>query len=473
LVSAPRTLWIVRARAFAGSLALLMATAAWSPAGAGGSSPAFEHLSDIVGITQPPEYRRAGSAGMADVADYVADRLDDAGYAVVRDDFTFRRYVVDYATGHEPLVERLEDHATFKSESAFYLGRRTGASGITCAVRAVADVGPGDCGFIPFGDASPEWKNEPFKAVSADLDAIEADGGVGAIIQGNVERNLVFAQRLGEQRHLPTVVAVAEASDLVGHSVRLRVMGGFDPAASGHNVVAVRRPPSGSSQYAMLMAHADAWFQGAADNGGGVAAMLRAAELLASAPPDIGVIVAAFDAEEIGLLGSKHLAEVFGSSGGLALPDGGPPVLMDEIKAIVDLDASTARASDVQDDVRETAGRDAPVFSWRAMVSSEEPALASAFLTRFASHGVLGLPLNAGTWRPLAAGDFNGQLRSDVEWFWQQHVPFVWPVVGYPEYHTDGDTLDAVDAHDLEAVARASADLVRDIAVLPIYRVEV
>jgi hypothetical protein len=49
-------------------------------------------------------------------------------------------------------------------------------------------------------------------------------------------------------------------------------------------------------------------------------------------------------------------------------------------------------------------------------------------------------------------------------------VPFVWPVAGYPEYHTDGDTLASVDPTDLENVAEAAADLVRLIPALPISR---
>jgi hypothetical protein len=43
----------------------------------------------------------------------------------------------------------------------------------------------------------------------------------------------------------------------------------------------------------------------------------------------------------------------------------------------------------------------------------------------------------------------------------------VWPVAGYPEYHTDADTLAAVDAADLEAIAAASADLVGRLVSVP------
>ena len=31
-------------------------------------------------------------------------------------------------------------------------------------LRKIADVGKGDCGFVPFSDGSPEWKNPSYNA---------------------------------------------------------------------------------------------------------------------------------------------------------------------------------------------------------------------------------------------------------------------------------------------------------------------
>ena len=133
------------------------------------------------------------------------------------------------------------------------------------------------------------------------------------------------------------------------------------------------------------------------------------------------------------------------------------------LKADVNLDASSARASDVQDHVRAVAGRDAPLFSWRAMVFSEEPVLAQAFISAFAAHQVLGLPLAS-----RAAVEVEGGWRTDAQWFHQAGVPVAWPVAGYPEYHTDGDAPSAMDLADLENVAAAAADLTARIATLPV-----
>jgi Zn-dependent M28 family amino/carboxypeptidase len=218
----------------------------------------------------------------------------------------------------------------------------------------------------------------------------------------------------------------------------------------------------------MVLGHGDAWFQGGADNGGGAAAVLRVAEILAAARPNIGIIAVITDAEEVGLIGADRLAEAFDA--GLSVGDGKPAISTADIKAVVNIDASSARASDVQDTALGLARRDLPLFSWRAMVSSESP-ITVPFLARFAAHQVLGAPAPAFIWKPIAAGGLDSRHRSDVAPFEERGIPFVWPVAGYPEYHTDGDTLRAVDPDDLENIALASAELIGDIATIPLPRV--
>jgi hypothetical protein len=174
------------------------------------------------------------------------------------------------------------------------------------------------------------------------------------------------------------------------------------------------------------------------------------------------VVVALVDGEEIGLLGSKGLAETLASPTGLAVPQLSTALHMAELSAVINLDASTARASDVQDPVHAAAGTDAPVFSWRTMVFSEHATLPGLFLETFSEHGVLGMPVPS-----QAAVAINGSWRTDAGWFHAAGVPVAWPAVGYPEYHTDADSLRAVDRADLEHVAEAAAALVPRLAGLP------
>src|SRR5262249_22987819 len=148
---------------------------------------AFDHLRKIVSMSVGPEYRRAGSAGMAQVADYAASQL--SGFTVVRVDTPFSRYVVDYAD--PPPLTRTDDGGVFKSESAS--NPKPHAASAECPLKADADVTPGDCGWVPFNDASPEWRNDPFSDLATQVGNIVAQGGVGAVVQGDVSRDLVYA----------------------------------------------------------------------------------------------------------------------------------------------------------------------------------------------------------------------------------------------------------------------------------------
>src|SRR3954469_8893559 len=444
-----------------GVAALVIGTVATSASPATAPT-AMDHLKAIVARSQPPDYRRLGSAGMARVAAYASEQLAAAGLHVLHHDVPVSRYEIDYSPRHAPELVRLDDGKSFKTESAFDIAP-TGPDGITCTVKAIADVGPGDCGFVPFSQASPDFRNVTYDPAGA-VDSIIAAGGVGAVIQGDVARNLVIALRL--RKRVPAVIAVANDTDVVGKRVRLRAMGAVKPAVA-HNTVAVRRPPAGSTQYTMLLAHADGWFTAAADNGGGAAAVLRAAQLVAAGDLPTGLLVAVVDGEEWGLLGSKQLGADMARPQGLDIGGCGPNIHLADIKAVVNLDAPSARASDVQDIGRTIIGTDAPIFQYRAMVFSDEPVVASTFLPPFAAHGVLGLPINA----TLATEANGGIHRTDARWFDEAGIPVAWPVAGYPEYHTDGDTLAAVDPADLEAGAAAAAERVQRLAAAPVGRI--
>ena len=416
---------------------------------------AIDLLRAIEARSPAPQYRRFGSPGVASVAGYAASQLSRDGYVVRRFDVPSTRYAPDYSPGHQPLLVRQRDGHQFKVESAFGAPSSTGPAGLTCTVRMTSAVQPGDCGLVPFAQASPDFRNLTYGPGSV-LDQIKSRGGVGAVVEGDASRRLVLALRTAVA--LPTIIAVANDQQVIGERVRLRVMGSSQPAVL-HDVLAVRRPRTGS-RFVILTGHLDGWFQSATDNGSGSAAVLEAARLLRTRSPDTGIAVALFDGEEVGLLGSKALAGALSQPSGVGLGDCGPPLHLADIAADINLDASSARATDV-------AGGRAPVFSWRALVYSEEPVLASSFLSVFSAHRVAGLPING-----RAATQLNGGMtRTDARWFDAAGIPVAWPVVGYAEYHTDGDTLSVVDPADLEAVAEASADLAVRVASLPVGRV--
>lgn len=448
-----------------GCLVVGVGTEATASAAGAASAPssAIDHLEEILARSSAPTYRRFGSPGMADVADYSADRLTAAGFTVVRPEATAEVWDVDYRQGHAPLLQRLSDGEVFATEGTFFPEATTPDDGVTCTVRMIEDVTPGDCGFVTFEQVSPEWKNLQGDVLGA-LDQIIAKGGVGAVLQGDVARNALIAVRA--RRPLAMVVAVVDANDVVGQSVRLRAQGSAR-AATLRNVVGVRRAADPTKGYLVLQGHVDGWFTAAADNGSGVATVLAAAERLASADLDRGLIVALYDGEEWGLLGSKAVADRLGSEPGLDVGDCGPPLRFEDVVGVVNLDASSARPSDVDGPIQDLLDLDEPLFSWRAMVVSEEVVLPSAFLSVMTAHHVLGLPVTVTLADPL-----NGGIgRTDGKWLHEQGIPVVWPVAGYPEYHTTADTLATIDPVDLAALTDATVDLLTVVDDLPIGRV--
>src|SRR5437764_7839839 len=193
-------------RLLVGLLALALAAPVSSAAAPGGRpATASDHLAKLVALSRAQGYRRFGTAAMGRVADYAAGVLARDGYEVLRDDVGgLSRWAVDYAKDDRPQLVRTTDGRSFKTESAFDIGT-TGPDGVECTLKKVSDVGPGDCGFVPFSEGSPEWKNATFKA-PADVATIASRGGIGAVIQGDGARNLVYSARL--RTTIPAVVAV-------------------------------------------------------------------------------------------------------------------------------------------------------------------------------------------------------------------------------------------------------------------------
>ena len=437
---------------------------AGSPATAAVSGDPVVHLTAILERSPAPEYRRFGSPGMAGAADYAAGVLAAAGYAVLRHDVPADGYRVDYRPGHEPRLERVADGRSFPTESAFQLGTTTPAEGITCVLRPVNQVTPGDCGFVPFGLVSPEWNN--FLAdVPGQVDQVIARGGVGVVLQGDLEHSALIAVRV--RRPIPTVVSVVAAADVIDQPVRLRVEGG-GVSTTLHNIVAVRPPADPSAGYIVLQGHLDGWFAAAADNGAGSAAVLAAAERLAgSVPGRRGLLVALYDGEEWGLLGSKAFVADLADADGVTFGACGPTVRLDDVAAVVNLDASSAKASDVTGPVEDLLGLTVPLFSWRVLVFSEEATLASIFLQEMLTAGVLGAPLPVSVADPINGG----MSRTDGRWFHEAGIPVAWPVAGYPEYHTSADVADTVDPVDLGAVTVGAAALVQALDSAPVARI--
>lgn len=447
------------------------------------------HLEEIIARSPAPEYRRYGSQGVAKTAHYLRDGLRAAGYRTLQVGTALPRWVIHHSPSLAPALEILDGPGRVGAvESGLARGYSatspvdlsTGPAGITCTVVPIddltADNAPQSCALVPFEQGSPEWNNVTAPSQSGLIDTAADLGARGVIFQGDAERDMIYIAQV--RRSIPVISAAVETDDIVGHEVRLRVNGAWDTEATMKNVVGVLPAPPGGG-YVLLTAHIDSWFQGAVDNGAGTAATMDAAEALAARADelDVGVLVLFADAEEIGLLGSEVVAdELAGRTdlvAGPGLTIGGTSVTMDDLVANVNLDAPSGKPSDVHghDHENPVSQHGIPVFSWRALVFSDPyPAVddptpygdsllaGTTFARIFAEHGVFGLPVPSTPWKEVSGG-----WRTDAQHFHEHGVPVVWPVTGYPEYHTNLDVYDpsgaqysTVDPVDLQNVADAT-----------------
>lgn len=175
-----------------------------------------------------------------------------------------------------------------------------------------------------------------------------------------------------------------------------------------------------------------AYFPGAGDNAAGVAAMLHAARTLAAGVVDgadrsarRSLLVCAFGAEEIGLVGSAHLAAEL-------------PVAVDQVDAMVNLDA----VGRLQDGPLHVAGLPS-CAAFPALVADAAG----------------GLPISSQT---------GSRLSSDHASFLARGIPSLFLFTGaYPEMNSPADSLALVDLAGLAAVAAATTRLVDRLCKFP------
>jgi len=201
---------------------------------------------------------------------------------------------------------------------------------------------------------------------------------------------------------------------------------GADPALAGEVVVVgAHYDHVGRGDYgAYDPAQVGDVHNGADDNASGVAAVLEVARRLAARPPRRSVIVAAFGAEELWMLGSRHFVRA-------------PPVPAGSIVGMVNLDM-----------VGRMRGRRLEVFG-----AATAPGL----------RGVA-REANAGTRLSLVFRPVGG--RSDHAPFAERGIPALHLFTGmHADYHRAGDDAERINLAGLErvadyaeAVARALAD---------------
>jgi hypothetical protein len=248
----------------------------------------------------------------------------------------------------------------------------------------------------------------------------EACAGVGACAAGYFQRIDPGAERAEFARKgIPPATEALNVAAFVA---------GADPALADEAVVVgAHYDHVGRGDYgAYDLAEVGHVHNGADDNASGVAAVLEVARRLAASPPRRSVVIVAFGAEELWMLGSRHFVRR-------------PPVPLGSIVGMVNLDM-----------VGRMRGRRLELFG-----AATAP-------------GLRGLARDANARTRLSLAFRPVGARSDHAPFAERGIPAVHLFTGmHGDYHRAGDDVERINLAGLERVADYAEAITRALADRP------
>ena len=246
--------------------------------------------------------RAAGTPGYDASADYVAERLREAGWRVRRQPVPFTHFRLRralLAVGGRRL-RRIRDFQVLSySGSGSAVGTLAGAAN-GCDHGNFGALGGGEIPLVGRGECLFREK-----ARNAEL-----AGAPALVVVGEVQsRRGVPSGTLGVPGiRIPVVLVSFDAlgESGVGSTVRIGV-DAVSRSSRTENVIA-ETPGGSGDRVVMAGGHLDsvAGGPGINDNGSGTATLIEAAEAIRADPPGARVRLAFWGAEELGLLGSRH-----------------------------------------------------------------------------------------------------------------------------------------------------------------------
>jgi len=391
------------------------------PTVSAGAGAAYDYLTAICACG----HRRTGTAAHHCAAAFVRDELKALGYEVIEQTFTFPYYQFDE---DQTSVVRVRDGKNFPAYPMHY--------SMPPKEKLVGKL------VRPCQNLKGNFVLAPSALTGYDLKAHYEEwvkkGAIGVVVAADLSPIAAKGMRHSRNAHslswhyapLPGFV-VERPEQLLGATIEAFHNGRIVPGA-GVNVIA--RGPVGTGRPVLVTAHLDSWFEGALDDGSGVAALLAAARKLRGTKD---VIFAAVDAEEIGLIGSANLSLMIDPA---------------DVKAIVELDM----VSSVDTYFGDRRGGTSP------RIVTVSPGLRLPAMRRF--DPLPGAAIYPGS--RFARGLTNG-FSSDIEWYYTRGVPGVFVYVPSYYYHTEKDTIASINPADLNAMGETVAGLVQDLGAAP------
>jgi Zn-dependent M28 family amino/carboxypeptidase len=262
-----------------------------------------DHLEALQRIADHSDGNRpAGTPGYDASADYVAERLSDAGWKVERQRVPFTYFRVDDASLKVDgrTLTRAKDFQVLSYSGSGRASGRLRSAGYGCEASDFAGLQPGeiplvDRGVCFFRVKARNAERAGAKAVVV-FESVRSRRGVPsgtlAIPGIRIPVVLVSTRALGDARDGGAVEVMVDAESRGGRA---------------DNVIA-ETPGGDPDRIVMAGGHLDsvAGGPGINDNGSGVATLIEVAEAIGTKPPGAKVRLAFWAAEELGLLGSRH-----------------------------------------------------------------------------------------------------------------------------------------------------------------------
>lgn len=362
-----------------------------------------------------------GSAAGREQARRLERGFRDAGFTTTREDF------------HVPLFDEERTRLTVAGRD---VPAESFAYGGTGAVRAgVVDVGVGRPADYAGKDVTGKIvlvnRDEAFHRTSQ-LAQVIARGGAAMLYVSGSPDNLVQegAVRFAQLEPAPIPTVSVGAQDGAALRAALPAEAALEVAASredtvARNVLGVRRGTTRPGKVIVVGAHYDSWHAGAIDNCTGVGSLLAVADAVRDVPLAYTVVLAGWDAEEVGLTGSydwvaRHADE------------------LGDVVANVNLEMTAAEAG-------------APAIRFATGGAKLNALVKQAA----AANGYVATDLPATVVRQISGGI----LPTDIQPFYSAGVQGVSTFTSTPYYHTPQDVPERVDPESLRRVSHYLRDV--------------
>lgn len=385
--------------------------------GAASGATALEEMSGCSALGPKPP----GSAAGRSMSARIAERFRAAGLDTSFEDFhvpvfVVRRVSLRVVDGPNP--------RTVPGETFAY-------GGVGRVEAEVVDVGVGRAGDYAGRDVKGKIvmvrRDEAFHR-SSQLTEVVAHGGVAMLYVSGSPENLIQTGAVRFAQTPPATIPTVTVGANDGAALRDELeAGGLKMAIEvdaqredghGRNVIGVRRGTARPDHAIVVGGHFDNWHMGAIDNCTGIGTMLALAESLRDVPLDYTVIFGAWDAEEIGLVGSYDWV--------MRHPD--------LVRNVV-----------VNQNLEMTAANDG-ALSLRFGTNS--PAMTAAANSAALATGYGAVPVPAVAVRQISGGI----IPTDLQPFYSAGVQGFSTFTSTPYYHTRADLPERVDQAPLDRV---------------------